>query len=126
MEDKDPRKMKGFEKFFQKKKAIAGIVLLLAATFGVLISITEIPTDATGYFLAEETTEEALLEDLEMTLTEYEEIYEEDEALERAVEDWAERKTEEGYTEEELKTVLVSLEEDPDLLDSVSEQSCCS
>jgi len=95
-------------KFAQKKKAIAGIVILLAASFGALLTFTEDTSELTGYFLAEE-SEEVLVEELEG----YEELDEETLSV------WIEEKEEE-YTEEEIRGALDEIGKDPDLVDEVA------
>ncbi|MFP4117061.1 MAG: hypothetical protein ACLFQ8_03280 [Candidatus Aenigmatarchaeota archaeon] len=106
----DDEDKKGIMKFMQKKKAVAGVVLLLAASFGTLLTFTEQTSQVTGYFLTEE--DETLVEELQ----EYEEMNEE------TLGSWIEEKIEEGYTEEEVREALADVGKDPGLVDEFVEE----
>ncbi len=124
MEDKDPdeKQMKDFEKFFQNRKAVAGIVLLLASTFGLLAFMGGIRTDVTGFFLAEEVPEDNLVMDLEETIEKYNDIYEDDEAMERAIEHWAIKNLAKNYNEEDLREALEAADKDPGFVYNLTDE----
>ncbi len=117
----DEDKIGDLKKVFAKRKAIAGVVLILAASFGVLLTFTDLPGDVTGYFLAEEEPEVVLANDLQEKIGEYEEVYDEEEALVRAVGDWVYMSMGRGYTEEEMRRAMEVLGKDPDLVDEFTE-----
>jgi len=119
MSEKDHEEdlLKDVSKMFAKRKAIAGVFLILAATFGVL-AFTEIPGDITGYYIfGEPETDdveivaEELAKDMNRTVH-----GEREGVLEYDIGTAVERKLEEGYSEEEVSMALEILGEDPELV----------